>query len=270
MALASARDIVAGLKDYGLKVRERAGWETRGTGYRFEPIGQAWHHDAISEAMSDANAEAMLANGRPDLRGPLCNGAVDSDATVVLIAYGNANHAGWNERDVIDRLRAGKAPLGDACLDPDGDTVVGNPLLWGWECRNTGIHGDVWEQLDAMERAGAAMCDVNGWPSAANAAHRELTARKPDPVDIHMPTFRADIQRIRIAHHAPPIAAPEEDMQTTLITRTDSQGDALLFLGGKLFNGKGGAVVPGAGVVKLAVNGDVWGDIIKAHGPVID
>jgi len=208
MPLASPRDIVAAIKDYGLKVRERPGWEIRGTGYRFEPIGQAWHHDAISEAWSDAQAETLLANGRTDLRGPLCNDAVDSDSTVVLIAYGNANHAGRNEADVITRLRNGLAPLGDARDDPDGDTVVGNPLLWGHECRNTGTGRDPWEQLDAMERLGAALCDVNGWDPDANAAHRELTARKPDPAGIDMFAFRRDVGRILATHNAPPT---EED-----------------------------------------------------------
>lgn len=204
MGLASAGDIVAALKDYGLKVVEDGGWRSRGTGYRFDPYGQAWHHDALTEAVSDARALEIMRTGRPDLTGPLCNGWIDSSSVVYLVAYGNANHAGRNESDVHARLKAGKAPLGDARLDPDGDDMVGNPFLWGWECRNAGDGTDVWDQLDAMERAGAALCDACGWSPNAQAAHRELTKRKPDPVGFSMPTFRADVAHIQAAHNAPP------------------------------------------------------------------
>lgn len=201
--LATPDQIVEALRDYGLTVVERPGWRTRGTRHPFIPIGQAWHHDALSEAVSDARALQIVEEGRPDLSGPLCNGWIDSSSVVYLIAHGNANHAGWNEIDVIDRLRKGLAPLGDARTDPDTDGIVGNPYLWGWECRNAGDGIDVWDQLDAMERAGAALCDVNGWPAAANAAHRELTARKPDPRGFDMRAFRADIAHIQAEHHAP-------------------------------------------------------------------
>lgn len=194
--LATPDEIVAALRDYGCKVEELPGWRERTTGFRFEPYGQAWHHDAFQEGFDDKAAAEFMVRGRPDLRGPIANGSIGNYGTVFLVAYGNANHAGRNEADVHNRLRRGLAPLGDAYLDADRDTVVGNPMLWGWECRNAGTGQDPWDQLDVMERAGAAMCDACGWPPEANAGHRELTARKIDPRGFDMHAFRADIARI--------------------------------------------------------------------------
>lgn len=185
--------IVESLRDYAVDLKETAGWQTRGTGYMFAPVGQVNHHDAASEAASDATVLNMMINGRGGanpLRGPLCNGWIDSDSKVYLIAYGNANHAGSGEADVLDRVKKGLGPLGDARLDADKDSVVGNTYFWGWECRNAGSGTDVWEQLDAMVRANAALCDVHGWSSNTSIAHREWTARKPDPAGINMFEFR--------------------------------------------------------------------------------
>lgn len=215
MPLAAPDDIVAALKDYGLNVIEWPGWRTRGRPYDFDPYAQAWHHDAFREAFSDyLAAKYMTEQGRPDLAPPLCNGAIGNYGGVYLCAYGNANHAGRNEADVHARLRAGLAPLSDARLDPDGDTVIGNPHLWGWECRNAGTGHDPWDQLDVMIRTGAAMADACGWSAMANVGHRELTARKIDPAGFDMVAFRAAIARAQAAHNARPASTPhlEDDM----------------------------------------------------------
>jgi hypothetical protein len=202
--------IVLALKDYGVRTVEYPGWRARtakdrnGTPRLFSPYGQAVHHDAASEAMSDQQVLRLMVEGRVDLAGPLCNGWIDSDSTVYLIAAGNANHAGMNEIDVHLRLSKGQAPMGDARDDPDRDEMVGNPYLWGWECRNAGTGRDPWEQLDAMERACAAVADVLGLTPDQIAGHRELTARKIDPAGINMHTFRGDVWQIHHRHHEPP------------------------------------------------------------------
>lgn len=226
MSLAAPDDIVDSLRDYGLTVLEHPGWRTRSSGYGFDPFGQAWHHDASSEKMSDTAVLAIMVAGRPDLKGPLCNGWIDSDGRVVLVAYGNANHAGYNEADVLARLARGLPPLGDARQDPDRDTVVGNRHLWGWECRNAGDGRDPWDQLDAMERAGAAMCDACSWSPAAQAAHRELTARKIDPAGIDMRAFRADVAAIQTAHRRPP-APTYKERDMLVVKPVDEAGKRL-------------------------------------------
>ncbi len=194
--------IVEALKDFKVKTVEYQGWRTRsaktanGTPRPFQPYGQAIHHDAATEMMSDPVVLRLMIEGRIDLAGPLCNAWIDSDSTCYLIAAGNANHAGYNEADVHARLRIGLAPRGDARDDPDKDSVVGNAYLWGWECRNAGDGKDKWEQLAAMERGSAAVADALGLSASQIAAHRELTARKIDPAGIDMTLFRRDVARI--------------------------------------------------------------------------
>lgn len=201
MTLAPPDDIVAALRDYGCKVKEWPGWRTRGRPYPFDPYGQAWHHDAFSEGFSDEAATRYIAEtGRPDLPAPLANGTIGNYGVVTLTAYGNANHAGLNMASVLARLKAGLAPLGKAVAK---GTVVGNPHLWGWECRNAGTGHDPWEQLDTMERAGAAMADCCGWSPMAQAGHLELTSRKIDPKGFNMHAFRADSARIYNDHRGP-------------------------------------------------------------------
>lgn len=224
MGLAPPKDIIAALKDYGCDVYPMAGWVDRGRPYPFDPIGQVLHHDAFSEDFPDWDAARyMTFSGRPDLPPPLCNGAIGEQGTVYLCAYGNANHAGWNRRSVIERLRANQAPLGRAYTQPyEKDTVVGNSHLWGWECRNSGTGRDPWEQIDVMARAFAALADACGWSANQIAAHAELTTRKPDPAGIHMPDFRFGVALNQLAHHQPtdptsPFTPDQEDEMSDII-----------------------------------------------------
>lgn len=204
-------DIVVALRDFGCKVGERPYWWSRGTKHPFNPVGQINHHDALTENVSDRTALQIMENGRPDLTGPLCNGWIDSDSVVYLVAYGNANHAGRGEADVLERVKRGLAPLGDARDDPDKDTIVGNSHYWGWEVRNAGTGTDPYEQLDAMVRANAALAQVHGWSENRSIAHREHTARKPDPAGIVMPEFRR-LVGLRLHAHTPPHGPFEEDV----------------------------------------------------------
>lgn len=193
-------EIVVAMRDYGLKVVEDPGWRQRGTGRTFAPYGNLVHHDATTEAMSDARALEMMRKGHSRLSGPLCNSWIDSDSTVYLVAAGNANHAGKGRSTVLDRIKANLPPRGDARGWVGYDDMVGNPYLWGFECRNAGDGRDVWEQLYAMEAACAAVSDVFGWTNNATIAHREWTARKPDPAGIDMDLFRSDMAQIRTTH----------------------------------------------------------------------
>lgn len=62
-------------------------------------------------------------DGYDSLPGPLCHGVITKDGTVHLVGHGRANHAGNGD---------GKDPWSDA-------------------------------QLDAIERASAAICRAHGW-----------------------------------------------------------------------------------------------------------
>jgi len=192
-------DVVAALATEGCRVAVLAGAATRGAVDRqgrprpWDFVGQVNHHDALTEQVSDARALALMRTGRPPpnaLAGPLTNGWIDSDSTVWIVALGNANHAGYGEADALQRIRTDQPPAGDARSDPDRDSVVGNPHLWGWEVRNAGDGRDPYEQLDAMVRANAALARLGGWTANRSIAHREWTARKPDPAGIDMVAFR--------------------------------------------------------------------------------
>lgn len=76
------------LRDYGFSVRLKAGWETRGS-VNFNPVGVMAHHTGVNNPIPD-----MLANGRADLSGPLCNVEFGQDGVVTVIAAGRARHAG--------------------------------------------------------------------------------------------------------------------------------------------------------------------------------
>lgn len=184
-------EIITALKDYGVPTVRYGDWERRGTVYDATFYGHLNHHDALTEAVTDKRALELMVVGRSDLKGPLCNGWGDSDGIYYLIAYGNANHAGYGEKDVLDRVKAGQAPTGDARLDSDKDSIVGNTWFWGTEWRNAGTGRDPYDQLDTMIKVNAALIDVFNWPNSnVCIGHKEWTARKIDPAGFDMFEFR--------------------------------------------------------------------------------
>jgi hypothetical protein len=76
-------------EDLGLTVRAMEGWRDRGraSGNTFEVLG--CHHTGRS-----FNIDSTLRNGRPGIKGPLCNVALHKNGDVVLVASGLANHFG--------------------------------------------------------------------------------------------------------------------------------------------------------------------------------
>lgn len=84
------QNIVNVLREKGVTVHEWAGWQTRGTSMSTDFVGGIIHHTATAYGM----APSVLVNGRPDLKGPLCNFAGNHDGSITVIAAGVANHAG--------------------------------------------------------------------------------------------------------------------------------------------------------------------------------
>lgn len=114
MSVARAREVMARLRAAGVTVHEWAGWESRGNGYTSNYEGIIIHHTATGFGF----APRVLVDGRPDLRGPLCNTAGNADGSVTMIAAHPANHAG-----------AGSGPS----LGPLPRTTLFNPRVWGHE-----------------------------------------------------------------------------------------------------------------------------------------
>jgi hypothetical protein len=109
----------------GLKVLEVAGWKTRGRPGTFEPRGVIFHHTASGKSGGKAPALGTCLNGRPGIKGPLCQVLIGRDSMVRVIAAGRANHAGEG------------GPLIGVPKDS------GNAFLIGVEVENDGI-GEKW------------------------------------------------------------------------------------------------------------------------------
>jgi hypothetical protein len=75
----------------------------------------------------------------------------------------------------------------------DEATVDGNRAFYGFECENLGDGKDPWPdvQLEAIERASAALCRAHGWGTGSVLGHLEWQPGKPDPLGFAMHDMRA-------------------------------------------------------------------------------
>lgn len=96
MSVARCLEVNARLRAAGIVVREAAGWQSRGNGQTSAYEGGLVHHTATGYgiALPGTGVGNLLINGRPDLRGPLCNYAGNDDGSITVIAAHPANHAG--------------------------------------------------------------------------------------------------------------------------------------------------------------------------------
>jgi hypothetical protein len=82
----------------GVTVVEVAGWQTRGNGSGFTPIGAIHHHTAGSPNGTTPSLNTCI-YGRPDVTGPLCSVLQSREADpskdkAYVIAAGKGNHGG--------------------------------------------------------------------------------------------------------------------------------------------------------------------------------
>jgi N-acetyl-anhydromuramyl-L-alanine amidase AmpD len=168
------------LRTEGVNLVEYPGWRTRGHGDFKDIRGVMVHHTG-----SDTATAASIANGRPDLPGPLSQLHIARDGTVTIVAVGVAWHAGVG-------------------MYPWIPANMGNWHLIGIECANTGTsptapHRQNWPdaQYFAMVRCCAAINRRLAQTSARTIGHKEYAGRaqgKWDPGAINMDILRADIQ----------------------------------------------------------------------------
>lgn len=161
MSVARAREVIARLRAAGITVHEWEGWESRGNGLTSQYEGFLLHHTGGGFGF----APSLLVNGRPDLRGPLCNTAGNEDGSVTMIAAHPANHAG-----------AGVGPS----LGPLPRTNLFNPRVWGHEV----VYPGVVPMRDAQYRTSqilARICvDVFGYADPERARlHAETNGATP-------------------------------------------------------------------------------------------
>jgi hypothetical protein len=186
----TASALLTALKKEGVTVEEVRDWRNHNRNHKgpWGPVhGVMLHHTVTSGAKETVD---LCYDGRSDLPGPLAHGVVTKDGTVHLIGHGRANHAGLGDDEV---LRAVIAESGFP--RPNEANTDGNRYFYGFECENLGDGEDPWpeEQLDAMERAAAALCRYHGWNAASVLGHLEWTDQKSDPRGFTMDEMRKRI-----------------------------------------------------------------------------
>ena len=204
----SASQLLKALRDEGLKVVEHRNWRTHNRNHKgaWGPVHGVMIHHTVTSGTS--NSVELCYNGHADLPGPLCHGVIAKDGTVYLVGNGRANHAGLGDDDVL------RAVIAEQPLPPDNEANTdGNARFYGFECINLGDGKDPWPaaQLEAIERAAAAICRAHGWNERSVIGHLEWQPGKIDPKGFSMNTMRERVRK-RLAG-APGGPAPEPEYE---------------------------------------------------------
>ena len=152
---------------------------------------------------------SICRKGYASLPGPLCHGVICKQGHVHVVGYGRANHAGLGDDDVL------RAVVDERPLPADNEANTdGNRHFYGFECENLGDGKDPWPaaQLDAIERAAAAICRAHGWNERSVIGHREWQPGKIDPRGFTMASMRSRVKG-RLAG-APSNSNEEDNMPT--------------------------------------------------------
>ncbi|WP_424216984.1 N-acetylmuramoyl-L-alanine amidase (plasmid) [Streptomyces sp. BI20] len=187
----SADQFLAALIAEGVKVVERPGWRTHNRNHvgAWGPVNGVMVHHTVTKGTQ--HTVDLCSTGYEGLPGPLCHGVIGKDGVVYLIGYGRANHAGAGDSSVLNAVIAEKATF----PKPTKADVDGNPRFIGWECENMGDGSDPWPaaQLEAIERASAAVCRSYGWTAQSVIGHLEWQPGKVDPKGFSMNDMRKRI-----------------------------------------------------------------------------
>jgi len=186
----TADAFVAALKKEGVTVEEVGDWRTHNRNHKgaWGPVhGVLLHHTASKGTKETVD---LVYKGRSDLPGPLAHGVIAKDGTVYLVGHGRANHAGLGDDDVLQAVIGEKKPP-----SPNENNTDGNRYFYGFECINLGNGDDPWPdaQLDAIERASAALLRHHGWHARSVIGHLEWTNQKVDPRGFSMNDMRERI-----------------------------------------------------------------------------
>lgn len=206
----TAAKFIAALKAQGVTVKEHAGWRTHnraGHGAWGPLHGVMFHHTASGES----GITEFCYNGSSELPGPLCHGVIHKDGTVTLVGWGRANHAGGGDEDVLKAVEAERTSL-PKTNEHQGSAgaVDGNAHFIGFECVNKGDGKDPWPavQIEAMQRAAAAVCDLYGWSAKSVIRHMDWSDWKSDPKGVDWTKFTAAVQKLLDGDKPKPPARP--------------------------------------------------------------
>lgn len=158
----------------GLDVVEVRGWKTRGHGPLSSVKTIVCHHTA-GPRTGNMPSLNVVTNGRPGLKGPLCNLGLARDGTVYVVAAGLAYHAG--------QVR---------------NSSYGNAYSIGIEAEATGVSSWPEVQMAAYAKLCAALVDAYGLTTSRVLGHKEVcypVGRKSDP-NFSMASFRSRVQKV--------------------------------------------------------------------------
>ncbi|MGW6455499.1 peptidoglycan-binding protein [Streptomyces sp. NPDC055078] len=187
----TADELLAVLRAEGLAVVEVGNWRTRNRNHKgpWGPVHGVVIHHTVTKGT--AQTVAICRDGHSALPGPLCHGVIAKDGTLHLVGYGRTNHAGSGDDDVLQAVIAERAlpTVNEANTD-------GNRHFYGFECENLGDGKDPWPaaQLEAIEKASAAICRAHGWTARSVIGHLEWQPGKPDPRGFTMGSMRARVE----------------------------------------------------------------------------
>ncbi|OEV05882.1 N-acetylmuramoyl-L-alanine amidase [Streptomyces oceani] len=186
----TASGFVAALKDEGATVEEFRDWRDHNRNHQGEwgPVNGIMIHHTVTSG-SKRTVEICY-EGYDSLPGPLCHGVITKDGTIHMVGNGRANHAGLGDDDVL------RAVIAERELPaPNERNTDGNSRFYGFECENLGDGEDPWPkaQLEAIERAAAALCRHHGWNERSVIGHKEWTNQKVDPRGFTMDSMRKRI-----------------------------------------------------------------------------
>ncbi|MFD3653936.1 N-acetylmuramoyl-L-alanine amidase [Streptomyces sp. NPDC058620] len=186
----SASSFLDALKDEGLTVVQVGDWRTHNRNHKgpWGPVHGVMIHHTVTRGT--ARTVELCRDGHSTLPGPLCHGVIAKDGRVHLVGYGRTNHAGLGDDEVLRAVIAEKRLPSDNEANTDG-----NRYFYGFECENLGDGKDPWPavQLEAIERAAAAVCRYHHWGAPSVIGHREWQPGKVDPRGFSMTSMRARI-----------------------------------------------------------------------------
>ncbi|MER6996205.1 peptidoglycan-binding protein [Streptomyces sp. NPDC000410] len=188
----SASALLKALRDEGLHVVEHRSWRTHNRNHKgpWGPVHGVMIHHTVSSGTQ--HSVELCYNGHANLPGPLCHGVIAKDGSVHLVGNGRTNHAGLGDDDVL------RAVINETALPADNEANTdGNRYFYGFECVNLGNGSDPWPaaQLEAIEKASAALCRAHGWTYRSVIGHKEWQPGKPDPRGFTMDSMRARIRQ---------------------------------------------------------------------------
>lgn len=239
------------LRAAGLPVREIDGWRTRGHGDMASVLGVLCHHTA-GAASGAYPSERVVVNGRPGLAGPLANLGLDRNGTWIVVAAGQAWHAG----------------SGSASWCPANQ---GNSHLIGVEAESVGTRDD-WtpaQRANYPRGVAALLAHIGAGPSRAIGHKEWAPGRKIDPAFWDMNAFRVDVARwLRAPSPTPrPAPRPVTTLEGFLMALTDAEQREILDGIRKL---KPGVVLPSRSPHSRAQRDDSFGAALNAWAEAAD